>query len=157
MQDLLSQIDEQFLQELLKAIDAHSQPRVYDWVLLSITVASIALSFTAIWCTIRISKKQNDIALFEKRYDVLSDVMGFLTNASLLEIALEEKVTSLSESKKVINVFYNEVIKPLATLQQPLDKGKIQELIFSYRTNALYFSEKISLLYNNTISDNYKK
>lgn len=77
---------EEIVNKFIQTMQAHAEPRDYDWAILLVAIASIAVSGYAIWFTRRIYKKQtkiserqteiaaqqNKIALFEKRYEVYS-------------------------------------------------------------------------------------
>ena len=120
MQDLLNQIDDQLLQKLIEAIEAHAEPRPYDWVLLAFTALSIALSFTAIWCTIRISKNQNNIALFEKRIEVVSALEEIKLICDILNTTKDDKI--INDTEEIIKEL-NENTKPYQIINKQLSNS----------------------------------
>ncbi len=60
---------------LVRAIEAHAQPRAYDWLLLVLTAVSIIFSFIAICSAIKIARRQDDIALLGERDALLESVL----------------------------------------------------------------------------------
>lgn len=73
---------------LEKAIIKNGEVRKYDWLVFVISLISIVLSALAIIKTGDIAKKQNDIALFEKRYEAYQELS--IINQYVVDICSEE-------------------------------------------------------------------
>ena len=158
MQDLISNIDEQFLQKLIIAIEAHAQPRPYDWMLLVFTALSIMLSFTAIWCTIRVSKNQNDTELFDKRFDVYQKVDALHTlqkSVKHARIKYNNNYPIVIDSLKILFIQY------VDTQTLVLNSKVVGEFYYNYIFNELKVISKhvdllFSLSYENKLNKHYE-
>lgn len=56
---------------LIEALNNIASPRIIDWLGI---IAPIVLSIVAIWIAVKISKEQNDIALYDERYELLQQI-----------------------------------------------------------------------------------
>ncbi len=75
---------------IVGAINSHAEVRPYDWLLLSVTLFGVLLSFIVLWRQTGIMKQQNKIALFEKRYKYFSIYRQLSLNISILDEVFEK-------------------------------------------------------------------
>lgn len=77
------------MEVLVKALQDLGQYTGWDYILLGANVLSVIISAIALFAAIRVPKKiaksQNDISLFEKRYECYTMIQTFLVCASQLE------------------------------------------------------------------------
>ena len=76
---------------------------VADWVGIIVSILSAIASFMAVWYAIRVADKQNQIALFEKRYELYTIVNYCYTFSGLLK-----KAKNTEDVKECyLKAFYN--------------------------------------------------
>lgn len=107
---------------------------------------SVLVSIIAICISISVTRKQNRIALFEKKYEAYNMISGFLSSMQIYDGTPESVETILIK----LFSFSNFGVTHIENLNEPNAKT---QLVFLFAT----YLEKIGLLFGDSIEKEYKE
>lgn len=162
------------MNDLVAAIQMQSQVRLYDWCILGLTLISIIVSSFAIFFAIRVPTKialeQNKIAMFDKRYSVLKDVMDVLgiknTMNMVLSIYKKQQNQNIGEALALytfvsLEKFYRAPIKGPFTCSDDADveqnKDTIRASMFTFIMEKQALSKELELLFSKEIASAFSE
>ncbi len=142
-------------QAIIEAINAHALPRNYDWLILIVAGFSVLVGFISIILSWKLNKKQsamfeqqNNIALFEKRYEILNTLEDFTAKYVDLTTKMIEQNATIDGNflKNFISILFKDFYSDNFTL-----KEKVEKLRREIKKSILIFNlskEEIQLIDN---------
>lgn len=129
------------MEDLIRAIEELGQYTCWDYILFVANIISVIISACALFAAIAIPKKiaksQNDIALFEKRYQLYKSLRPLINFGNDLLRIKDEDLKKLDEKMRALNYLKVYVMAKDRDYDEIVDIGLIINPIYDDNKNLL--------------------